>query len=101
LVGAGDFNSDGQPDYVLFNSSTRQTTVWYLDGVTYTGGANVKAASPGWALQGVADFDQDGQLDLVFSNASGQTQIWYLNGVTFRSSLSGPKLPAGSYLVSP
>ena len=28
-----DFNFDGNNDYVLFNSSTRHTAIWYLSGV--------------------------------------------------------------------
>jgi hypothetical protein len=26
-----DFNRDGKPDYLLFNPSTRQTAIWYLN----------------------------------------------------------------------
>ena len=31
VVGVADFNGDGHPDYLLFNSSTRQTAIWYLN----------------------------------------------------------------------
>ena len=31
LVATGDFNGDGKPDYVLYNASTRQTAVWYMN----------------------------------------------------------------------
>jgi hypothetical protein len=31
LVGAADFNSDGKPDYLLYNPSTQQTAIWYLN----------------------------------------------------------------------
>ena len=34
-----DFNNDGKPDYVLYNSSTRQTVVWYLNNNVRIGGA--------------------------------------------------------------
>ena len=26
-----DFNGDGKPDYVLYNASTHQTAIWYLN----------------------------------------------------------------------
>jgi hypothetical protein len=38
LDGVADFNRDGKPDYLLFNASTRQTVIWYLNN-------NVKIAS--------------------------------------------------------
>ena len=34
-----DFNSDGKPDYVLYNAGTQQTAVWYLNNNVYIGGA--------------------------------------------------------------
>ena len=39
LIDVADFNRDGNNDYALFNSSTRQTAIWYLSGVTHIGGA--------------------------------------------------------------
>ena len=32
-----DFNSDGHPDYVLQNTSTHQTAIWYLNNNVYVG----------------------------------------------------------------
>jgi hypothetical protein len=26
-----DFNLDGHPDYLLFNTATRQTVIWYMN----------------------------------------------------------------------
>jgi hypothetical protein len=37
LAGVADFNGDGNPDYALFNASTRQTALWHLSGVTFAG----------------------------------------------------------------
>src|SRR6266550_2360517 len=34
----GDFNGDGFTDYLLFNSATRATAVWYLHNNTYISG---------------------------------------------------------------
>ena len=39
LVGVGDFNGDGKPDYVLYNESSRQTAIWYLNNNVFVGGA--------------------------------------------------------------
>ena len=39
VIDVADFNRDGNNDYALFNSSTRQTAIWYLSGVTRIGSA--------------------------------------------------------------
>ena len=39
LVGVGDFNGDGKPDYVFYNESSRQTAIWYLNNNVFVGGA--------------------------------------------------------------
>ena len=31
VVGVADFNGDNKPDYLLYNPSTRQTAIWYMD----------------------------------------------------------------------
>jgi len=38
VVGVADFNGDGHPDYLLFNASTRQTAIWYLNNNVLTTG---------------------------------------------------------------
>jgi hypothetical protein len=35
-------------------------------------------------MVGFADFDHDGQTDIVWSHASGVSAVWHLNGATFR-----------------
>ena len=39
LLRQGDFNGDAKPDYVLYNASTRQTAIWYLNNNIFIGGA--------------------------------------------------------------
>src|SRR5438552_13339560 len=34
-----DFNGDGKPDYLLYNVTTRQTAMWYLNNNVHIGGA--------------------------------------------------------------
>jgi hypothetical protein len=31
VVAVADFNLDGHPDYLLFNTATRQTVIWYMN----------------------------------------------------------------------
>jgi FG-GAP-like repeat len=96
-----DFNGDGKPDYVLYNLSTRQTAVWYLNNNIRIGSAYGPTVPAGWSLVAAADFDGDGRPDYVLLNSrTGQTAIWYLSGVTFRAGAYGPTLPAGWRLVA-
>jgi hypothetical protein len=39
VVGVADFNGDSEPDYLLYNVSTRQTAVWYLNNNVFVSGA--------------------------------------------------------------
>ena len=50
LQGAADFNSDGKPDYVLYNSSTRQTALWYLNGAAFASAAFGPTLAADYAL---------------------------------------------------
>jgi len=77
-----DFNSDGSPDYVLQNTSTRQTAIWYLNNNVFVSAAYGPSLPAGWNVIDVADFNLDGNLDYTLFNAgTRQTAIWYLSGV--------------------
>jgi hypothetical protein len=54
LAGVADFNGDGNPDYALFNASTRQTAIWHLSGVTFAGGLFGPTIASGYELIGTA-----------------------------------------------
>ena len=94
VVGVADFNGDSQPDYLLYNVSTRQTAVWYLNNNVFVSGAFGPTLPAGWKVVGVADFDGDGRPDyLLFNSTTHQTAIWYLSGTTFVRGAFGPSLP--------
>jgi elongation factor P hydroxylase len=100
VEGVADFNGDGHPDYLLFNSSTRQTAIWYLNNNVLTSGVYGPILPGGWIVLGVADFDGDGHPDyLLFNSSTRQTAIWYLNNNVFSSGLNGPTLPVGWSVV--
>jgi glucose/arabinose dehydrogenase len=95
-----DFNHDGSPDYVLYNASTRQTAIWYMNNNVFAGGAFGPTLPAGWRVVGVADFNRDGKTDYLLFNASThQTAIWYLSGVTFVGGLYGPILPSSAWAL--
>ena len=98
VVGVADFNGDSQPDYLLYNVSTRQTAVWYLNNNVFVSGAYGPTLPAGWKVVGVADFDGDGRPDyLLFNSTTHQTAIWYLSGTTFVRGAFGPSLPWDPY----
>ncbi len=106
LVDAADFDGDGKRDFLLFNPSTRQVAIWYLDsnsqynhGVFFASGQSLPA---GWILRGTADFDGDGNPDLFLTNpATRQTAIWYLEAGVYNRGALGPRLAIGYAVVSP
>src|SRR6266566_7020345 len=55
-----DFNNDGKPDVVLYNASTHQTAVWYMNSNVHAGGASGPTLPADWSLVSVADFNRDG-----------------------------------------
>src|SRR5437764_2705854 len=96
-----DFNGDGEPDYLLYKVSTRQTAVWYLNNNVFIGGAYGPTLPANWKVVGVADFDADGRPDyLLFNSTTHQTAIWYLSGTTLVSVAFGPSLPNAWDLVA-
>jgi hypothetical protein len=96
-----DFNSDGHPDYVLQNVSTRQTAIWYLNNNVLISGAYGPTLVVGWRLRSAADFNRDTHRDYaLFNPVTDRTAIWYLSGPTLIRGAYGPTLPAGWELVA-
>ena len=101
LVATGDFNKDGKPDYVLYNASTRQTVIWYLNNNVRIAGAAVGPTLPAaWSLVGVADFNRDGKPDYLLFNPRPvrQRSGICLNNLRIGSAV-GPTLPGGWIVV--
>jgi len=95
IVPLTDFNSDARPDFVLFNTSTLQTAVWYMNNNVHVGGASGPTLPAGRQLVGVADFNRDTHPDyLLFNPATRATAIWYMNNNIRIGAVAGPTLPA-------
>jgi C1A family cysteine protease len=90
----GDFNSDGQPDFIWQNQSTGQLYYWLMNGVTRSSGGYLnpsKTSSTSWKIAGCGDLNGDGKPDIIWQNQStGQLYYWLMNGVTMSS---------GGYLI--
>ena len=63
-----DFNNDGKPDLVLYNSSTLQTVVWYMNNNIHVSGAYGPTLPAGWSQVSAADFNRDGHVDALLFN---------------------------------
>jgi hypothetical protein len=97
----GDFNGDGFIDYLLFNSESRATAVWYLNNNTYIGSGYAPSLRAGWTIVDVADFNRDAHPDYaLFNPSTRQTAIWYLNNRLYLGGAYGPTLPNGWRLAA-
>jgi N-acetylneuraminic acid mutarotase len=97
-----DFNNDGRPDYLLYNASTRQTVVWYMNNNVHVGGGVGPTLPGGWSVVSVEDFNRDGHPDyLLFNSTTRATVIWYMNNNVHVGGAVGPTLPAAWNLVAP
>lgn len=96
IARAADFNGDGYPDYVLYNTSTRQTAIWYLHNNVRIGGAYAPTLPAGWSLITEADFNGNGHPDyFLFNTSTRQTAIWYMNNNVRIGAAYGPTAPNG------
>ena len=88
----GHFSGDGLPDLLFRNTSSGLGFVWYTDwdGTTLSlagSSAPMFTIDPAWEVVQVADWNMDGQSDLVFRNTgSGVVFVWYLTGTTMGGS---------------
>jgi bacillolysin len=83
IAGTADFNKDGNPDILWRNKVNGINVIWYMngDGTNYTSFVNPPTVTPDWDIKGIADFNKDGNPDILWRNkASTVNTIWYMNG---------------------
>jgi subtilisin family serine protease len=92
IVGVGDFNGDGQPDFLWRDTkSTGQIGVWFMNGTTQT---SVTLTTPPafpllqWKIVGVGDFNGDGKPDIAWRDqgSTGQIAVWLMDGTILQTA---------------
>jgi hypothetical protein len=82
----GDFNGDGTADVLWQNQTTGNLYAWLMSGTTAASGASFTPAGlsdKDWQLRAIADFDGDGDPDLLWHNQkTGALYFWYMNATT-------------------
>ena len=98
-----DFNGDLRPDFVLYNHSTRQTAIWYMNNNVHIGSHFGPTIPTGWVLECAEDFNDDNHTDYALFNpapTSRRTLFDLMSGPTLIGTASGPTLPSGWELVA-
>ena len=86
IAGIGDFNGDGQPDILWQHQTTGTLSAWLMNGTNL---ATLATVTPGvvsdtnWKIVGIADFNNDGQPDILWQHqATGSLSAWLMNGTS-------------------
>src|SRR5262245_47977940 len=86
----------------LYNRSTRETRLWYMNNNVHVGTVAGLRVPIGWNHAypvAAADFNGDGHIDVLFFNPiTGRTWIGYLFAGTLTGAF-GPTLPSGWQVV--
>ena len=84
IRGLADFDRDGQADVLWHHQGTGDLYVWIMNGTKATSGSylNPKSfADTRWQIRGVADFNNDGQPDLLWHHqVTGDLYVWFMSG---------------------
>lgn len=61
---------------------------WNMSGANEVLGVYLQPSDPGlgWYVKGTADFNSDGQMDLLFEHSSGAVAVWLMNGFNRQSA---------------
>ncbi|MCX5883754.1 MAG: multicopper oxidase domain-containing protein, partial [Deltaproteobacteria bacterium] len=73
------FNPHAKTDILFRNTSTGDTVMLYMDGITPTGADSIfTVADTNWKIVGRGDFNRDGKPDILWRNTStGQNVVTY------------------------
>ncbi len=61
-----------------------------MDGAVHTGSVSLGTVATSWNIVGSADFNGDGQADILWQNTSGSRAVWFMNGTAFGTGVYLP-----------
>jgi hypothetical protein len=108
IVGAQDWNADGDTDFLWYNPVSGKIVLWFMDGSLvriagqFTSPPN--AGNNNWKVLAMGDYSLGagglpGTIDIVWRNAtSGRFVVWYMNQAGERTfgTFTSPDAPAGN-----
>lgn len=100
IAASGDFNGDGRTDILWQHHSSGRLSVWYMNGASRIGSADLPAADRSSQVAAAGDFDGDGQTDILWQHGSaGPVSVWYMHGAV-RSAAAELRPAVGRWRVS-
>ena len=84
IVGTADVNQDGHGDLLWQHQGDGRIAVWMMHGDRTLYGMLLspdRVSDLNWKIRGVADFNGDGQADLLWQHrVDGRIAVWLMNG---------------------
>src|SRR5262249_10878076 len=85
VIGAGDFNGDGNAD-ILWQNTNGTPMLWEMNGTSIIASATLPNIGKSWTAIGTGDFNGDGNADILYQNKDGTPLIWEMNGTSIVAS---------------
>ena len=88
IQGVGDFDADGYAD-ILWRHTSGNLSLWLMSSGSLRENPTLspgKISDVNWQIQGVGDFDGDGQADILWRHTSGSLSLWLMDGPTLRAN---------------
>ena len=105
VAGVGDFDQDSHADIVFHNDLTGESIIWFMEGENGTqlrSQSNLTQRDVDWRINGIADFNQDGQVDIFWRHRGFDNPVvWQMSAGESPQMKAEIVLPAMSSKLHP